>query len=166
MEKVYKKKIPNLTKSNLDFWSVCENEPTQPRKTWSSHSLGARRDTSCFSSPSPPFIRPRRRSAPSPGPSHWFVPKRGRVSVSRLKNYAEKIKIPRYRKVSEDFWSEWRDSNPRPLGPEPSALPNCATPRNYFFSPVIIANLFSSVNDFCVGDFFFGELRFNSWISW
>ena len=26
-------------------------------------------------------------------------------------------------------WSEWQDSNLRPLGPEPSALPNCATPR-------------------------------------
>ena len=26
-------------------------------------------------------------------------------------------------------WSRRRDLNPRPLGPEPSALPNCATPR-------------------------------------
>ena len=26
-------------------------------------------------------------------------------------------------------WSGWRDLNPRPLGPEPSALPNCATSR-------------------------------------
>ena len=26
-------------------------------------------------------------------------------------------------------WSKWRDSNPRPFGPEPNALPNCATPR-------------------------------------
>ena len=26
-------------------------------------------------------------------------------------------------------WSRWRDSNPRPHGPKPSALPNCATPR-------------------------------------
>ncbi len=31
--------------------------------------------------------------------------------------------------VSGDFWSKWRDSNPRPFGPEPNALPNCATPR-------------------------------------
>src|SRR5690606_39875290 len=37
----------------------------------------------------------------------------------------------------EDFWclltpmsSEWRDSNPRPLRPERSALPGCATPRS------------------------------------
>ena len=30
---------------------------------------------------------------------------------------------------SPDFWSECRDSNPRPLGPEPSAIPNFATPR-------------------------------------
>ena len=27
------------------------------------------------------------------------------------------------------FWSEWLDLNQRPLGPEPSALPNWATPR-------------------------------------
>ena len=26
-------------------------------------------------------------------------------------------------------WSKWRDSNPRPFGPEPNALPSCATPR-------------------------------------
>ncbi len=26
-------------------------------------------------------------------------------------------------------WSRWRDSNPRPHGPKPCALPNCATPR-------------------------------------
>ena len=26
-------------------------------------------------------------------------------------------------------WSEWRDLNSRPYGPEPYALPNCATPR-------------------------------------
>ena len=26
------------------------------------------------------------------------------------------------------FWSEWRDLNPRPLGPEPSAIPSFATP--------------------------------------
>ena len=30
-------------------------------------------------------------------------------------------------------WSEWQDSNLRPLGPEPSALPNCATPREFFW---------------------------------
>ena len=26
-------------------------------------------------------------------------------------------------------WSEWRDSNPRPSGPKPDALPDCATLR-------------------------------------
>ena len=26
-------------------------------------------------------------------------------------------------------WSEWRDSNPRPSGPKPDALPGCATLR-------------------------------------
>ena len=48
------------------------------------------------------------------------------------------------------IWSEWRDSNPRPLGPEPSAIPNFATPRN---CPVIInANLKKVKN-------FFADLR-------
>ena len=32
--------------------------------------------------------------------------------------------------VTGFFWSEYRDSNPRPLGPEPSAIPNFAIPRN------------------------------------
>ena len=32
-------------------------------------------------------------------------------------------------KAAGFFWSRRRDLNPRPLGPEPSALPNCATPR-------------------------------------
>ena len=34
------------------------------------------------------------------------------------------------RRVSFLIWSEYRDSNPRPLGPEPSAIPNFAIPRN------------------------------------
>ena len=35
-------------------------------------------------------------------------------------------------------WSEWRDLNPRPLGPEPSAIPNFATPRKHdYYSPLI-----------------------------
>ena len=28
-------------------------------------------------------------------------------------------------------WSGWQDLNPRPTGPKPVALPNCATPRYY-----------------------------------
>lgn len=31
-------------------------------------------------------------------------------------------------KITVDLWSEWRDSNPRPLGPEPSALPTALHP--------------------------------------
>ena len=31
--------------------------------------------------------------------------------------------------MTERKWSRCRDLNPGPLGPEPSALPNCATPR-------------------------------------
>ena len=37
------------------------------------------------------------------------------------------IRFPQKREP--DIWSEWRDLNPRPLGPEPSAIPNFATPR-------------------------------------
>ena len=39
-------------------------------------------------------------------------------------------KIREIPKNLTDFWSEYRDSNPRPLGPEPSAIPNFAIPRN------------------------------------
>ena len=38
-------------------------------------------------------------------------------------------------KIGVQLWSECRDLNPRPLGPEPSAIPNFATPR---CSPSII----------------------------
>ena len=31
-------------------------------------------------------------------------------------------------------WSEWRDSNPRPLHPQYSALPGCATLRRNIFT--------------------------------
>ena len=40
-----------------------------------------------------------------------------------------KRKMKTARRGSLHFWSECRDSNPRPLGPEPSAIPNFATPR-------------------------------------
>ena len=44
--------------------------------------------------------------------------------------------LNKYKKLSAHYvctqrslWSEWRDLNSRPYGPEPYALPNCATPR-------------------------------------
>ena len=59
-----------------------------------------------------------------PGPSPWFATSRGCGSIHYFdKKTKESFCSPLL------FWSEWRDSNPRPLGPEPSALPNCATPR-------------------------------------
>jgi hypothetical protein len=40
-----------------------------------------------------------------------------------------------------DKWSEWRDSNSRPSGPKPDALPDCATLRNgecpFFVYPML-----------------------------
>ncbi len=42
---------------------------------------------------------------------------------------AKTKKNPRILEECEDFlWSEWRDLNPRPLGPEPSALPTALHP--------------------------------------
>ena len=35
----------------------------------------------------------------------------------------------RHRRGAQKHWSGWRDLNPRPLRPERSALPSCATPR-------------------------------------
>src|SRR6185503_6442425 len=40
----------------------------------------------------------------------------------------QKIRLPVLAAVF-DFWSGREDSNLRPLGPKPSALPGCATPR-------------------------------------
>src|SRR5690625_1509187 len=39
--------------------------------------------------------------------------------------------------VRASVWSGWRDLNPRPLRPERSALPSCATPR---YCPAILAD--------------------------
>ena len=58
------------------------------------------------------------------------------------------------------FWSEWRESNSRPLEPHSSALPNCATPGCQPWQPfawlpatlVIIFALGAKVNTFF--DFF------------
>ena len=59
--------------------------------------------------------------------------RRSRSSAFRTISRALQKKNPQIfvlsARKSEDFWSEWRDSNPRPLGPEPSAIPNFATPR-------------------------------------
>ena len=38
-------------------------------------------------------------------------------------------KLPISRKFIK--WSRWQDLNLRPFGPEPNALPNCATPRKW-----------------------------------
>src|ERR1700677_3318213 len=37
--------------------------------------------------------------------------------------------VPSASPLTGSFESGWRDSNPRPLRPERSALPSCATPR-------------------------------------
>ena len=47
-------------------------------------------------------------------------------------------------------WSEWRDLNPRPLPPQGSALPNCATPRFLFCN----MSDYTTIGWFCQGLFF------------
>ena len=68
----------------------------------------------------------------------WFVPKRRVLITESIQKRTGKI-------LSVFVWSRRRDSNPRPLGPEPSALPNCATPR---FSYAILAQLLYFCNFF------------------
>ena len=49
------------------------------------------------------------------------------------------------------LWSEWRDLNSRPLGPEPSALPNCATPRKttmIILGLLLFCKCFGWIDDF------------------
>ena len=57
--------------------------------------------------------------------------KDGRDSQTQLCGVALRKKRRNPLKISAFFliWSECRDSNPRPLGPEPSAIPSFATPR-------------------------------------
>ena len=44
------------------------------------------------------------------------------------------------------LWSEYRDSNPRPLGPEPSAIPNFAIPRlrKYYIDYFVVCQVYGS----------------------
>ena len=56
----------------------------------------------------------------------------GQTEKSQNSPSEKVLKTQKIRMKSKDFsriWSECRDSNPRPLGPEPSAIPNFATPR-------------------------------------
>ncbi len=56
---------------------------------------------------------------------------------------AKTKKNPRILEECEDFlWSEWRDLNPRPLGPEPSALPAALHPDKFVAMPeqVVVKN--------------------------
>ena len=47
----------------------------------------------------------------------------------RQKSDGKQEKTLGFPKKPKGRWSECRDSNPGPLGPEPSAIPNFATPR-------------------------------------
>ena len=47
-------------------------------------------------------------------------------TAASANSYEQKKNPPAFR--LRDFWSEWRDSNPRPLGPEPSTLPPALHP--------------------------------------
>ena len=45
-----------------------------------------------------------------------------------VKSEERKSKIDKLLLKLVDFWSEWRDLNPRPHGPEPCALPSALHP--------------------------------------
>ena len=53
---------------------------------------------------------------------HFFTPVCGLVPSFRIPQPIQIRKPTRW--VGFLIWSEYRDSNPRPLGPEPSAIPN------------------------------------------
>ena len=56
--------------------------------------------------------------------------------------FKQRVKNLRKRQIK---WSEWRDLNPRPPGPKPGTLPNCATLRknsNYTLLNAVMFNLF------------------------
>ena len=63
-----------------------------------------------------------------------FYRKIAKIKICRKvqKISVNKEKVPQNNRLRYSFlWSECRDSNPRPLGPEPSAIPNFATPRKH-----------------------------------
>ena len=61
------------------------------------------------------------------------------VRLAHPRPYRPRVRIPATDKQKWEspvkgapiFVSKWGDSNPRPFGPEPNALPNCATPRRW-----------------------------------
>ena len=67
-------------------------------------------------------------SAPNSRLGHVWVRRKSHRILHRKKfGICRKIRLKS--KGFNRIWSECRDSNPRPLGPEPSAIPNFATPR-------------------------------------
>ena len=53
-----------------------------------------------------------------------------RTHIAGLEGQNSTIELhPRILPKNKKRWSGWRDSNPRPHGPKPRTLPNCATPR-------------------------------------
>ena len=60
------------------------------------------------------------------GATHSFCLQTAKFSASTIA--VLQTKCERFH-ARTSLWSEWRDLNSRPHGPEPCALPNCATPR-------------------------------------
>ena len=82
-------------------------------------------------------VRTQRAHEPGGERKRGLLRKRRNSSVGTLRFFQRKIGASDTKLAPT--WSEWRDSNSRPLGPEPSALPNCATPRkikqpNYYIT--------------------------------
>ena len=67
-----------------------------------------------------------------------------RTLVTSLEGWRSTIELHPHK------WSEQQDSNLRPLGPEPSALPNCAMPRQrnwlYQQSPILSMDFLEKIS--------------------
>ena len=64
----------------------------------------------------------------------WFELKTTNLSGEENTWPHRRIQQKKTSSVELVFWSEWRESNSRPLEPHSSALPNCATPGCYRYS--------------------------------
>ena len=92
-------------------------------------SAGFRRESSqLLISPLTEFFSPGFRSLLSPHPALIFHSTLCTLH-SALRHPDQKTKKVRQNAGPLVFWSGWRDLNSRPHGPEPCALPSCATSR-------------------------------------
>ena len=104
--------------------------PHLPGARTTPHLSGARAETD-LSGPATPGTRP---AAPDAAGQFGRGYVGGVARLSHVRRQGGKQK-PRNRCNSAAFRSGRRDLNPRPLDPQSSALPNCATARSALYAP-------------------------------